>query len=464
MDPVRAERMSKELAGQRVGGWVIHRFLGAGKSALVFESEKDDQRSALKVFDPELVERFGKATQLGRIQRERGLIGERHPHLVQILDGGECAESGYLYVAMELIEAPNLGSSLTLVPREKIAAIISQAASAARFLEEKQLAHRDIKPENIAVFPDFSRAVLLDLGVLRPFGDPGLTDEDARVFVGTLRYSSPEFLLRTESDTLEGWRAITFYQLGAVLHDLIMRRPLFREFSEPYAVLVEAVKGEQPEIYADDVPTELVLLAQNCLVKPPSARLALVSWSDFEPSSGSRRSAEGAKERVRKRTLLTRAQSCGETSPPRPPARQIAQRITGHLDGIIRLECAGSDSFPPMQLIPHLEDPIQVNVIFAASPDRALPQQLSIRLDCELVDEAAMALSVDASACLLPTGASHGNPPSRTNVFRGLLESSNLTARVQDVLWYAIDLAQRQGAFSASGSHPRWLDLVQEWE
>ena len=261
MDPVRAERISKELINQRIGRWLIRRYIGSGKSAVVFEGEKDGQQSALKVFDPELVEKFGKATQLGRIERERSLIGEHHLHLVQIFDGGECAESGYLYVAMELIEAPNLGSSLTLVPREKIASLLYQIASAARFLEEKNLAHRDIKPENIAVFPDFSRAVLLDLGVLRPFGDPSLTDDDARGFVGTLRYSSPEFLLRTEKDTRDGWRAVTFYQLGAVLHDLIMRRPLFQEFSDPYALLVEAVKSEQPAIRADDVPADLILLA-----------------------------------------------------------------------------------------------------------------------------------------------------------------------------------------------------------
>jgi eukaryotic-like serine/threonine-protein kinase len=204
MDPVRAERMSQELRGKRVGGWLIRRYINAGKSAVVFEGERDGQQCALKIFDPELVERFGKATQLGRIERECRLIGEHHPYLVKIFASGECAESGYLYVAMEFIDAPNLGSALTLVPREKIASFLHQIASAARFLEEKHLAHRDIKPDNIAVFPDFSQAVLLDLGVLRPFGDPGLTDDNARIFVGTARYSSPEFLLRNEQDTPEG--------------------------------------------------------------------------------------------------------------------------------------------------------------------------------------------------------------------------------------------------------------------
>ena len=54
----------------------------------MFEGEKDGQRCALKIFDPEVVEGFGKATQLGRIERERSLIGEHHPHLGQIFGGG----------------------------------------------------------------------------------------------------------------------------------------------------------------------------------------------------------------------------------------------------------------------------------------------------------------------------------------------------------------------------------------
>jgi hypothetical protein len=69
--------------------------------------------------------------------------------------------------------------------------------------------------------------MVMDFGVIRPVGEPGITDGDQRPFIGTLQYSSPEFLFRTEADTPEGWRALTFYQLGAVLHDLIMRQRIF---------------------------------------------------------------------------------------------------------------------------------------------------------------------------------------------------------------------------------------------
>jgi hypothetical protein len=67
----------------------------------------------------------------------------------------------------------------------------------------------------VAISHDFEHCTLLDLGVIRPVGIAEITDERQRHFIGTLRYSPPELLIREEQDTPEGWRAITFYQLGA---------------------------------------------------------------------------------------------------------------------------------------------------------------------------------------------------------------------------------------------------------
>ncbi len=210
MDKIQAEMLRDSLQGIEVGGWLISGFHANGKSAVVLAAQKDGTVGAIKVFHPELVERYGKAAQLERISREKSLIGASHANLVQILDGGECAITGYLFVVMESLPYKNLHEKNSLIPVSAIRRIISQVASAARFLEDRGLAHRDIKPENIAISDDFSRAVLLDLGVLLPVGASNLTDVDQRLFIGTLRYSSPEFLLREEESTAESWRAITF--------------------------------------------------------------------------------------------------------------------------------------------------------------------------------------------------------------------------------------------------------------
>src|SRR5271166_3714985 len=183
-------------------------------------------------------------------------------------------------------------------------------------------------------------------------------------------------------------------------------------------------------------------------------------------SPSTKPSVESARERVRKRALLARAQPGpgGKPSAPSLTAKQLAQCIVEQLDNSIRLECAGSDSFPPMQIIQRVDGATEVQVIFAPSPDRALPHELSIRFVCGLVDQATMTVSITASAGLLPTGALHGDSASSASVFRGPLDSASLPARVQAVLWCAVDLAQQQSTASEMTGGIRWLDLARGLE
>jgi len=332
-----------------VAGWQIGKRLGGGKSAQVYIASKDGNHVALKIFNQDLVERFGKDTQLKRIQREISLVGKQHPNLVRIFDGGECSDTGVLYIAMELIDAPDLATVIADVPREKVATILTQVASAAEYLESLNLVHRDIKPDNIAISRDFEHATLLDLGVIRPIGVADLTDTEQRFFVGTLRYSSPEYLLREEVDDIDGWRALSFYQLGAVLHDMIMRERLFSNITEPYARLVQAVERDIPNILSAEVNPELVLLARNCLQKDPNLRIRLVNWESFKLLSTKSTRVADLKDRLRQRsTHLSDSFHHIETdeySKMLAISRQCAQ-IVDVVQSIIRDECAGSEILP----------------------------------------------------------------------------------------------------------------------
>jgi hypothetical protein len=90
-------------------------------------------------------------------------------------------------------------------------------------------------------------------------------------------------LFRTLPPSAELWRALTIYQLGGVLHDLIARTPLFQEevsTGNRYAVAL-AVQSKMPRFDAADVSPDLKRLALHCLAKDPKQRLALVSWEDF---------------------------------------------------------------------------------------------------------------------------------------------------------------------------------------
>lgn len=281
MDKHSAKKLTAKLLGQSVGGWLVEKYKNYGKSAVVFLASKDMQRAALKVFDPEVVKRYGDLdAQRKRIERERSLIGKSHPNLIRVFDGGEQGE--FLFVVMEFFDGKNLAKVLSKIPLSEVRPLISQIASAAKFLEDASFAHRDIKPENIGISLDMKSAKLFDFGVLRPLDLSNVTDEGGqRYFVGTLQYSPPELLFREEEQSIEAWRAITFYQLGAVLHDLLMRKPLFEKFKTPYAQLVRAVEREIPLIDNPKADADLRLLAQNCLAKVPGHRLDTVKWEDF---------------------------------------------------------------------------------------------------------------------------------------------------------------------------------------
>ncbi|UVL70096.1 protein kinase domain-containing protein [Pseudomonas protegens] len=393
MDTTQAQILRDQLQGLEVGGWLIDGFHGNGKSAVVLPAQKGNQQGAIKIFHPELVERYGKEVQLERIMREKSLVGAVHDNLVQIYDGGECEVTGYLYVVMESLPYRNLHERLKEVPIEVVPKIIAQVASAARYLEDRGLAHRDIKPENIAISDDFSRAVLLDLGVLLPIGVSNLTDVDQRIFIGTLRYSSPEFLRREEEDTIEGWRAVTFYQIGAVLHDLLMKKVLFAEFSEPFPLLVEAVKSETPHIVSEN--NRAVLLATRCLVKSPATRLELVDWSDFNMVESQVSDALARLERINQRQRCAReAPTTGSNAgwEADRKLKHFLDDLTKRFETRVAALLNGAACFP-LRTTRSEKSPEQrtctVCLGFEQAPDLGLPYRLTILFEMTFIDENA---------------------------------------------------------------------------
>ena len=421
----------------------------------------------MKVFDPELVERFGKTKQLARIEREMALRENEHEHVVKILDGGECENTGHLFVAMECVESPNLASVLKVFPREAIWPIISQIADAAKHLESLGLCHRDIKPENIAVTADYRRGILLDLGVLRPVGDPDLTDEEARHFIGTLRYSSPEFLERDEQDTIEGWRAVTFYQLGAVLHDLIMRKPLLHQYSHPFAVLVNAVKSVVVPVEANDVSPDLVLLARNCLLKDPGVRLGVVSWNDFALLTEEPSNATAAKQRVRRRRTVAQSEVMDATKSADQEARrreQVHRDVVEQLEAMARLECAGNDVFPPVEIRqkPAIDcvETTMLTISFDSSVEHGLSLPLRLVLEVILLDVDTRSIDVRCCACVSARNEGLESPQEGKGLrlFAGVYEESVVKSRLEDLLYVSMDEAQ-QVPISEGAAGTTWLCL-----
>lgn len=464
MDRVRAQRISAELRGRTIGGCSVGDLIDHGKSAFVSAASRDGEACVLKIFDPEIVERYGEAIQWERVERERGLVGKHHPNLVSILDAGRDGE--YFYVCMGWVPGRPLSHCLSELPRDRIWPLIGQVAAAAEFLETLGFAHRDIKPDNIKVTDDFMTAVLLDLGVLKPFAGKVVTDWEKTPFIGTLQYSSPEFLRRQEDPTREGWRSLTFYQLGAVLHDMIMKRRIFADFKEPFARLVEAVSNENPEIAAPDVAPQLISLAKTCLSKRPEHRLAYVKWADFHAIGDPTPSVANLKDQVRRNAeaALGVRIDIEDLAEKQRTIRASTAQIQVQIEGFVHEETIGNGLFPPLST--HQYPSQNVNVAttafsFAEAPSLGLANRLHLIVRTSLIDPGAELVEVEVAA-FLSSKTSPATPLSVSNIegeklFRGAFEQALVRERIGIALYSA--LVQAQAAQHEVGSEFLFLRI-----
>ncbi len=277
------------LRGKRRSARLIDT-LGAGASAAVFELQDGGATLALKVYSPALFKTAGGPAELRRLNLQEQLIGHKCPNLVQLHRVSFFGET--CFVEMEQVIGSDLNKLLDQVPRALIAPLIYQLVTAAKYLEDIGLVHRDIKPQNIRVAADFTALKLLDLGVLRKLDNDLAPDATAqgprKPFIATAQYSSPEYLFWLHRPSKELWHALSLYQVGAVLHDMITRRPLFAEevATDNRYALAMAVLQKMPSTHADDVPLWLCGLAARCLTKDMHRRLAMVSWEDFQDAEG----------------------------------------------------------------------------------------------------------------------------------------------------------------------------------
>lgn len=271
-------------------GWSMVRYIDAGASGAVFEITHPDHGAvALKVYDPKFFVGDDALIEVRRVELQRDFKGHGNAYLIEIYEAEPIPEAGTYYMLMELCPWDSMEKVLDDLPNERIQELLRQLVEAVSFLDSRQLVHRDIKPANIAVAADFSALKLLDLGVMRRIG-PGEgvgTDlDEKRRFIATAQYSPPEYLSREEAKGEEGFDALNVYQVGAVLHDMIMKRPLFAKEAGEFNryILYKAITSQRPAIFNPGLPARLISLCRAALEKDPTKRLASVKLSDMSKS------------------------------------------------------------------------------------------------------------------------------------------------------------------------------------
>ncbi|PXV52086.1 serine/threonine protein kinase [Dyella jiangningensis] len=289
-DAVREDielRLGQFLKGKT--GYSQPTYVGAGGSAAIYKVDTLAGTRALKVYDPKFFSSENAQAEARRLELQRSLIGHDCPTLVKVFSVEEA--EGTAFIEMEFVAWPQLKKVLASVPDEKISSLIQQLVEAVVFLEKLDIAHRDVKPENIHVTEDFSHLKLIDLGVSRTMSPRDEEGGDAtdhgkkRPFIATAQYSSPEYLFRLDPPSPNLWKALNLYQVGAVLHDLVNKKPLFDDevnLGNRWLV-ARAVLTKIPN-FPDADPARLLAqkaLATRCLAKDMETRLRIVSWSDF---------------------------------------------------------------------------------------------------------------------------------------------------------------------------------------
>jgi serine/threonine protein kinase len=445
VDKQKALEILERIRGRTIARWTIKSFIDHGKSAAVYRGENDEGPVAIKVFDTELIDKFGDTKLMARLERERLLLNHGHPNLVEMLSSGIDDDTNLHFLVMEFLPGKSLAECLEDVPVEAIGPIIEQIASAAKFLEDLGLAHRDIKPPNIVISPDFGVATLLDLGVLLPVGEEGLTDSGSQVlFVGTNQYASPEFAMRKEENNPDGWRAVTFYQLGGVLHDLITRTPLFAKHLGVPARLSQAVQTEVVELKSSVVSPHLVALAQNCLVKSPEMRLRLVNWDSFQMKPPKKDAALELRERIRQR-----ASAAATVQDERKKYEQISEgdddALARALSNIVQevLRQIGRGGDPPLgnRVVYEVKPAGFIRCNFVPSERHGLPAGLTICLKSEALDVPSRVVRVQAdSQCGVMAG--DWCPNELGPVYEGCFDEQAIEEKIGLYVLTQVDMAQ----------------------
>jgi len=364
-------------------GWSVREPLGAGGTAPVFEIASPEGLRAIKIYDAKFSAGDTGEIEYKRIEQQLSLKGHDCPYLVRIFEGGRV--EGRLFLLMERAPGAELEKRLKEIPRVKIREIVDQIARAAIFLRERGLCHRDIKAANVFISDDFDHATLLDISVIRNVTDPiGVgTDHDGQLpMVATARYSPPEYLFRLLEPGPPLWHALTVYQLGAVLHDLIMREPLFeaeyiksRENRYRFAWIAATV---EPNINADDVDSDLILTARRALDKNWQRRSTLTLEAFLADASIHKANALHVLGVAVDRTSMHEADDLAMRL---NRVRDVASHLNDGLNAHLRKN--GVTAYHEVR--PALDDTSKIIVFrWTAPADVSIPQSVELQVELQL--------------------------------------------------------------------------------
>jgi serine/threonine protein kinase len=178
-----------------------------------------------------------------RFQREAEILARlHHPNVVQVVDFN-ISEGGMPYLAMELLDGPDLRTALArgriFSPAETMT-IVRQVASALSAAHACDIIHRDLKPENVVLCRAAGQMPIvkvIDFGISLWGAKDGAKVED--IVFGTPEFMAPE-QAQGRCDQIDA-RADQF-SLAVLAYTLVTGRPPFRGHA-PLEIYNEIIEG-----------------------------------------------------------------------------------------------------------------------------------------------------------------------------------------------------------------------------
>lgn len=218
--------MAIPLMKQIEGKYEILEKMGEGGMGSVYKVRHRvlEEIRVIKVMRPQLA--ADEKLRVRFLREAKTAIRLRHPNVAQLYD---CTvdDDGNAYMVMEYIEGVTFEQILEQIgppPTGLALEMAAQSLKALASLHRKKVIHRDIAPDNLMLSrseDDEPLVKLIDLGIAKTLeADIHLTATG--MFVGKLRYSSPEHFQRQEGIPIDARSDL--YSFGVVLYELLTGR------------------------------------------------------------------------------------------------------------------------------------------------------------------------------------------------------------------------------------------------
>lgn len=211
-----------ESLGPLEGKYEIIEAIGEGGMGSVFKVRHKilDEIRVAKVMRSHLVH---EEDSKERFYREARIAAKaRHRSIAQIFDFS--VDEGVAFIIMEFIDGVTLQRALVDMGSLSVPLaleVAQQSLHALAFVHRLGIIHRDISPDNLMLTMDSDgnpRIKLIDLGLAKfTEVDSGLTKEG--LFLGKLRYASPEQFQTLQGGELGSWSDV--YSFGLVMYELV---------------------------------------------------------------------------------------------------------------------------------------------------------------------------------------------------------------------------------------------------